>query len=61
MEEQVKEVIAKAPLMDAAFREQLERMRDFRDRMKDAGAIHEDEQFAVPAFRPMLPMQSLAR
>ena len=60
MEDQIKEVIALAGQMPGQFRDQLERMREFRDKMQIAGAAPRQEQFAVRKVTPIEPRRSIS-
>lgn len=48
MEHEIKDAMASFDQMPESFRDQVKRLRDFRDRMRNAGAVVVEEQFAVP-------------
>lgn len=60
MEDQITEAITLTGRMSGQFRDQLERMRDFRDKMQIAGAAPRQEQFAVRKVTPIEPRRSIA-
>lgn len=60
MEDQITEVIELADRLPGQFREQLERMREFRDRMQISEVAPRQEQFAVRKVTPLEPRRSIA-
>lgn len=60
MEDQVMEAVNQNHGIGGQFREQLDRMREFRDRMQQAGAASSPEQFAVRPLEPIEPRRSIA-
>lgn len=60
MEDQINEAITLTGRMTGQFRDQLERMRDFRDKMQIPGAAPRQEQFAVRKVTPIEPRRSIA-
>jgi hypothetical protein len=60
MEDQVTEAIQLGHKMAGDFRDQLDRMREFRDKMRMAGAAPRPEQFTVRTVDPIEPRRSIA-
>jgi hypothetical protein len=48
MEHDIKDAMASFDQMPKSFRDQVKKLRDFRDQMRSAGALAADEQFASP-------------
>ena len=60
MKDQIKDAIELGNRSRDHLLEQLERMREFRDRMQFAGAAPRPEQFAVRKITPIEPRRSIA-
>ncbi|PPD41240.1 MAG: hypothetical protein CTY15_13815 [Methylocystis sp.] len=48
MDHEIKDAMASFDRMPESFRDQVKKLRDFRDRMRSAGAVATEEQFATP-------------
>lgn len=60
MEDQIQDMVEMACHRHGHMLSQLERMREFKDRMKIAGAFPRPEQFSVPKVTPLEPRRSIA-
>lgn len=60
MEEQIREAVELAHKVPGHFREQLDRMNEFREKMQISGGFTRTEQFAVRKVSPIEPRRSIA-
>lgn len=60
MDDQISEAIELAYRTPGNFRDQLDRMRQFRDKMQIAGAATRPEQFSVRNVEQIEPRRSIA-